>query len=148
MKKGIEIKIFTIGIVVYLIGLFLLLGSALTNFNVFNDMFNSNVIKLLKYVGIILFFFGFILFIGSLSVIYKKNYILERNKDLIVEGKADVITLVVMYFVLLVMLVICLIFDEYIGALLFGLVIVIQSVLNSVLIKYYSGGKKWKRKTK
>ena len=82
------------------------------------------------------------MFIYSLAVIYKKNYILEKNKDLVVEGKADVITLIVMYFVELLMLVICLIFNEYIGALLFGLVIIIQSVLNTVLIKYFSKGGK------
>ncbi|MBR6133318.1 MAG: hypothetical protein IKQ29_01220 [Bacilli bacterium] len=142
MKKGIEIKLFTIGIVIYLVGLFLLFGSAIGNTNIFSKVFNFRTINILKIIGGILFLVGFLMFIYSLAVIYKKNYILEKNKDLVVEGKADVITLIVMYFVELLMLVICLIFNEYIGALLFGLVIIIQSVLNTVLIKYFSKGGK------
>jgi hypothetical protein len=35
------------------------------------------------------------------------------------------------------MLVVCLLFDEVIGALLFGIAIMIQSILNTVLIKYF-----------
>ncbi len=142
MKKGVEIKLFTIGIVIYLVGLFLLFGSAIGNTNILNKFFNFRTINILKIIGGILFLVGFLMFIYSLAVIYKKNYILEKNKDLVVEGKADVITLIVMYFVELLMLVICLIFNEYIGALLFGLVIIIQSVLNTVLIKYFSKGGK------
>jgi len=142
MKKGIEIKLFSIGIVIYLVGLFLLFGSAISNLDFLNKYFSIKTINILKIVGAIMFLVGFLIFIYSLAVIYKKNYILEKNKDLVVEGKADVITLVVMYFVELLMLVICLIFDEYIGALLFGLVIIIQSVLNSVLIRYFSKGGK------
>ena len=143
MKKGIEIKLFTIGIIIYLVGLFLLFGSAISNINILSRYFSFKTINILKIVGAVLFLVGFLMFIYSLAVIYKKNYILEKNKDLVIEGKADVITLVVMYFVELLMLVICLIFDEYIGALLFGLVIIIQSILNSVLIRYFSkGGKK------
>ena len=132
MKK-IEIKLFTIGIIIYLVGLFLLFGSAIIRMNYFNIVFSSKTINILKIVGSILFVVGFILFIVSLAIIYKNNYILEKKKDLVVEGKADVITLIVMYFVELLMLVICLVFNEYIGSLLFGLVIVIQSVLNSII---------------
>lgn len=142
MKKGIEIKLFSIGIIIYLVGLFLLFGSAISNTNVLNKYFSIKTIHALKIVGAVMFLIGFCIFIYSLAIIYKKNYILEKNKDLVIEGKADVITLIVMYFIELLMLVICLIFDEFIGALLFGLVIIIQSVLNSFLIKYFSKGGK------
>ena len=142
MKKGIEIKLFSIGIIIYLVGLFLLFGSAISNTNVLNKYFSIKTIHALKIVGAVMFLIGFCIFIYSLAIIYKKNYILEKNKDLVIEGKADVITFIVMYFIELLMLVICLIFDEFIGALLFGLVIIIQSVLNSFLIKYFSKGGK------
>ena len=51
---------------------------------------------------------------------------------------ALVITIIVMTYILIFMLVICLIFDEVIGALLFGIAILIQSVLNNFLLRYYS----------
>jgi hypothetical protein len=40
------------------------------------------------------------------------------------------------------MLVVCLMFDQVIGALLFGIAILIQNVLNAILIKYFSHNKR------
>ena len=73
----------------------------------------------------------------SVININKEEKIKENVKDLIVEGRADVITIIVMTYVLIFMLVVCLIFDEVIGALLFGIAILIQSVLNNFLLRYY-----------
>ena len=73
----------------------------------------------------------------SVILLYKEDKIKENIKELIIEGRADVITIIVMTYVLIFMLVICLIFDEVIGALLFGLAILVQSVLNNFLLRYY-----------
>ena len=76
--------------------------------------------------------------------LYKNDNIQENTVNLIIEGKADVITLIVMTYVLIFMIVICLLYNELIGALLFGITIIIQSVVNTILIRYYS--KSYKRK--
>ena len=91
----------------------------------------------MKLYGLILFLIGFVIFMVSVVLLYKNNEITENVRELVIEGKADVITIVVMTYVLIFMLVICLLFDEIIGALLFGLAILIQSILNTVLIKYF-----------
>jgi hypothetical protein len=43
-----------------------------------------------------------------------------------------------MTYILIVMMVLCLIFDELIGAVLFGIAIIIQNVLNNILVRYYN----------
>lgn len=144
MKKfRIEKLLFPVGIILFLIGMFLLFGTALKEVKIFKkifDSFSADSIFMIKIVGAILFVVGFITFIIALVMLYKNNYILEKNRDLIVEGKADVITLVVMIFVELFMLVLCLFFDEIIGALLFGVTLVIQTIVNTILIKYFGKG--------
>lgn len=140
MKK-VEIKtlvIFVIGLVTYLVGLFLLFWAGLSKNNIihFIDLTN-NVITKMKIIGIIVFIIGFILFMFAVVSMYKKDKIVESNRDLIIEGKADVITIIVMTYIMIVMLVLCLLFDQIIGALLFGFVILIQSVMNNILIKYF-----------
>ena len=98
-----------------------------------------NPMKHLTPIGtLLLFVVGFVIFMISVILLYKDNKILEDSKNLIIEGKADVITIIIMTYVLIFMLVICLIFDEVIGALLFGLSILIQSIVNSILINYYN----------
>jgi hypothetical protein len=91
----------------------------------------------IKVFGAILFLIGFVIFMISVILLYKEDKIKENIKELIIEGRADVITIIVMTYVLIFMLVICLIFDEVIGALLFGLAILVQSVLNNFLLRYY-----------
>ena len=91
----------------------------------------------MKLYGLVLFLIGFVIFMVSVVLLYKNNEITENVRELVIEGKADVITIVVMTYVLIFMLVVCLLFDEVIGALLFGIAILIQSILNTVLIKYF-----------
>ncbi len=134
---------FAIGLVLYLTGIILLFSSSLkkipllqaffSNVNLTNDTLNS-----MKLVGGILFFVGFIIFIVAVILLYKNNEVQDNNRNLIIEGKADVITLIVMTYVMIFMIVVCLLCDQLIGALLFGVTIVIQTLINGILIKYYS----------
>ena len=71
-------------------------------------------------------------------MLYKKNEVQDSTRSLIIEGKADVITLIVMTYIMIFMIVVCLMSDQIIGALLFGVTIILQTIINSILIKYYS----------
>ncbi len=130
------------GLVIYLIGLFLLFGASVTKLEFLRKMFGiisltDNAVNSMKFYGLVLFLIGFVIFMVAVILLYKNNEITENVRELVIEGKADVITIVVMTYVLIFMLVVCLLFDEVIGALLFGIAIMIQSILNTVLIKYF-----------
>ena len=145
----VTILLFVIGIVMYLGGLFLLFGSGISKSSLSNIFFSnivltSSILNKMKIIGAILFLLGFILFMIAVIFLYKNDNIQENTVNLIIEGKADVITLIVMTYVLIFMIVICLLYNELIGALLFGITIIIQSVVNTILIRYYS--KSYKRK--
>lgn len=145
----VTILLFVIGIVMYLGGLFLLFGSGISKTplsNIFfsNIVLTSSILNKMKIIGAILFLLGFIIFMIAVIFLYKNDNIQENTVNLIIEGKADVITLIVMTYVLIFMIVICLLYNELIGALLFGITIIIQSVVNTILIRYYS--KSYKRK--
>lgn len=145
----VTILLFVIGIVMYLGGLFLLFGSGISKTSLSNIFFSnivltSSILNKMKIIGAILFLLGFILFMIAVIFLYKNDNIQENTVNLIIEGKADVITLIVMTYVLIFMIVICLLYNELIGALLFGITIIIQSVVNTILIRYYS--KSYKRK--
>ncbi len=125
--KTLTILFFIMGLVLYLSGLLLLFIASI--------YFNLNFLKI---IGASLFLIGFIMFMVAIIILYKDNEIKENNLNLIIEGKADVLTIIFMTYIMIFMLVLCLIFDEIIGALLFGITIIIQSALNTILIKYYS----------
>ena len=130
------------GLVIYLIGLFLLFGASVSKLEFLRKIFGTisltdNAVNSMKLYGLILFLIGFVIFMVAVILLYKNNEITENVRELVIEGKADVITIVVMTYVLIFMLVVCLLFDEVIGALLFGIAILIQSILNTVLIKYF-----------
>lgn len=135
--------LFVIGLVIYLVGLLLLFSSGISKTFVSNILFKdiilgNTTIRNMKLIGAVMFAIGFIIFMISIVLLYKNDEIQEDNKNLIIEGKADVITLIVMTYVMMFMVVICLLYNELIGALLFGVTIVIQSVLNSLLIRYFN----------
>ncbi len=142
-SNGFIILIFIVGLITYLSGLLLLLSSSFKKagfiriFNA-NAVVTSDMITKLKILGIILFLGGFLLFLIAVIFLYKDDKIQENNVNLIIEGKADVITIIVMTYVMIFMLVVCLVFNEYIGALLFGVTIVVQTIINSLLIKLYN----------
>lgn len=145
----LSVLCFVIGLVLYLVGIVLLFSSILRNVSVFkvifaNITFTTELLNKFKLVGALLFVIGFIIFMIAVVLLYKNNNVIDNSKNLIIEGKADVITLIVMTYVMIFMVVICLLYDELIGALLFGVTIIIQSVLNSLLISYYS--KMYKKK--
>ncbi len=145
----LSLLFFVLGLVTYLIGILLLFSSSLRKVPLFEALF-SNVdltkqsINSMKLLGVILFFIGFIIFMIAVILLYNKNEVKDDNRNLIIEGKADVITLIIMTYVMIFMIVICLLYDEFIGALLFGFAIIIQTVLNNILLKYFS--KEYKRK--
>ena len=153
-RKKRKISVFTIflfilGLVMYLGGLFLLFSSGISKTSLSNIFFSNiimttEILNKIKIIGSILFLLGFILFMIAVILLYKNDKIQENAVNLIIEGKADVITLIIMTYVLIFMIVICLLYNELIGALLFGITIIIQSVVNTILIKYYS--KSYKRK--
>ena len=129
--------------------LLLLLSSSIKKagfIRIFNSsvVVTSDMIVKLKILGAILFLVGFLLFLLAVIFLYKEDKIQENNVNLIIEGKADVITIIVMTYVMIFMLVVCLVFNEYIGAFLFGFAIVIQTIINSLLIRLYN--KSYKRK--
>lgn len=133
------ITFFIVGLIMYLTGLVLLTIYVVSDFNIFHFLkFTDNVISLIKILGMILFGVGFILFIIAVIRFYKINTISDSNKDLIIEGKADVITIMITTYLMLLMLVTCLIFDQILGAVLFAVLIGLQSIINTVLFKYFS----------
>lgn len=140
---------FAIGLVMYLTGIVLLFGTSLkniplleaffSNVNLTNDILNS-----MKLVGGILFFLGFVIFIIAVILLYKNNEVQDSTRSLIIEGKADVITLIVMTYIMIFMIVLCLLTEQVIGALLFGITIILQTIINTILIKYFSNDYKKK----
>ena len=141
--KGKYNTVFTtfliVGLIMYLTGLLLLVIYLVGNNDLFGVLkFTNNVLSLIKILGIILFVMGFILFIISIIKYYKDNAIGDSNKELIIEGKADVITIMVTTYIMLIMLVICLVYDQVLGAILFAVLIGLQSLINSILLKYFS----------
>lgn len=142
-KSVLTILLFVIGLVTYLVGLLLIFGSGISKMAIVQKLFSNlnlsvAVIKNMKIMGAIMFIGGFAVFMISIVFLYKNDNIQEDSKNLIIEGKADVITLIVMNYIMMFMVVICLLYNELIGALLFGVAIVIQSVLNGILINYYN----------
>ncbi|HAB66703.1 MAG TPA: hypothetical protein DCE23_04985 [Firmicutes bacterium] len=154
MKKKKRVKasivvLFVIGLILYLTGLFFILGfgirnSFLAKFFFNNQVLSSSFITRFKIAGLLLFIIGFIIFMIAIISLYKNDDIKEDRLNLIVEGKADVITIIVSTYVMIFMIVVCLLYDQLIGALLFGITIVIQSLVNWILIKYYSNDYKKK----
>jgi hypothetical protein len=140
---------FAIGLVMYLTGIVLLFCSSLKNLPLLKAFFSNvtlsnNMVNSMKLVGGLLFFVGFVIFIISVILLYKKNEVQDNTRSLIIEGKADVITLIVMTYIMIFMIVVCLITDQVIGALLFGITIILQTIINTILIKYYSNDYKKK----
>ena len=134
---------FVIGLVLYLTGIILLFSSSLKKIPLLEAFFSnidytSNVLNSMKLTGGLLFFVGFIIFIIAVILLYKNNEVKDNTRSLIIEGKADVITLIVMTYVMIFMIVLCLLCDQVIGALLFGIAIIVQTLINTILIKYYN----------
>ena len=101
--KTLTILFFIMGLVLYLSGLLLLFIASI--------YFNLNFLKI---IGAALFLIGFIMFMVAIIILYKDNEIKENNLNLIIEGKADVLTIIFMTYIMIFMLVLCLIFDEII----------------------------------
>ena len=140
---------FAIGLVLYLTGMILLFCSSLKKIPLLEAFFsnvnlNSNILNSMKLVGGLLFLIGFIIFIIAVILLYKNNEVQDSTRSLIIEGKADVITLIVMTYIMIFMIVVCLLTDQIIGALLFGITIILQTIINAILIRYYSND--YKRK--
>lgn len=140
---------FAIGLVMYLTGIILLFCSSLKKIPLLEAFFsnvnlNSNILNSMKLVGGLLFLIGFIIFIIAVILLYKNNEVQDSTRSLIIEGKADVITLIVMTYIMIFMIVVCLLTDQIIGALLFGITIILQTIINAILIRYYSND--YKRK--
>lgn len=140
----VTILFFVIGLVLYLTGILLLFSSSLKKIAFFKNFFLKADLTEMKILGAILFIIGFIIFMIAVVLLYKNNNVSDNARNLIIEGKADVITLIIMTYIMIFMIVICLVYDEIIGALLFGVTIVLQTIINSILISYYS--KLYKRK--
>jgi hypothetical protein len=131
--------LFVIGLISYLVGLFILVYASVTKKGLlFDANLTSNDFRTMKIVGLVIFAIGFTLFMISIIKLYQTEDMGENNFNLIIEGKADVITIIMMTYILIVMMVLCLIFDELIGAVLFGIAIIIQNVLNNILVRYYN----------
>ena len=145
----LTMSFFAIGLVMYLTGMILLFCSSLKKIPLLEAFFsnvnlNSNILNSMKLVGGLLFLIGFIIFIIAVILLYKNNEVQDSTRSLIIEGKADVITLIVMTYVMIFMIVVCLLTDQIIGALLFGITIILQTIINAILIRYYSND--YKRK--
>ena len=128
---------FVLGIVLYVCGLFLLLVSFFKSSKITAMFHSSTAVTVFKVISISAFAIGFFIFVLGLVYFYKSNKLFDQNKDLIIEGKADMITIVIMTYLMIFMVIICIILDELIGALLFGICIVVQSVVNMCLLLYF-----------
>ena len=135
-KNKIATFSFIIGLVLYLIGIFFLCGATLGHVHFIPISVDAEV--LFRIIVILLFAIGFILFMIGVVYFYKHEKIKENHRDLIIEGKADVITIMIMTYLMVIMLVLCLLFHQIIGALLFGVTLFIQSVLNALLLRYFN----------
>jgi hypothetical protein len=110
---------FVSGLVLYLVGIILIFSSSLKKIPLFDTLFanldiTNGVLSNMKIVGGILFFIGFVVFMVAVVLLYKNNDVHDNTRNLIIEGKADVITLIIMTYVMIFMVVICLIYDELI----------------------------------
>lgn len=148
-SNKLVITCFVIGLIIYLIGLFLLFSSSISKYSIGKYIFSNvelttTLLKQMKLIGSLLFIIGFIIFMISVIVLYKNDSIEDGDVNLIIEGKADVVTIIVMTYVMIFMLVICLVFNQSIGALLFAICLILQILLNNFFIKYYN--KSYKRK--
>ncbi len=138
-SKLLNKLLFVIGLISYLVGLFILVYASVTKKGLlFDANLTSNDFRMMKIVGLVIFAVGFTIFMISIIKLYQTEDMGENNFSLIIEGKADVITIIMMTYILIVMMVLCLIFDELIGAVLFGIAIIIQNVLNNILVRYYN----------
>jgi hypothetical protein len=138
-SKLLNKLLFVIGLISYLVGLFILVYASVTKKGLlFDANLTSNDFRMMKIVGLVIFAVGFTVFMISIIKLYQTEDMGENNFSLIIEGKADVITIIMMTYILIVMMVLCLIFDELIGAVLFGIAIIIQNVLNNILVRYYN----------
>lgn len=153
MKKKkyglLTILFFIVGLFIYLTGLMILFGTGFNKGAIVSKLFkeltlSDEIIFKMKITGTVLFVLGFIIFMIAIVLLYKNDKIQDNNYNLIIEGKADVITIIIMTYVMIFMLVVCLLFNQYVGALLFGICIIVQSVINWILIKYFN--KKYKKK--
>ena len=133
-------NLFMVGFMLDVIGLILILSSTLKNISLLSNI-NSNIISMLKIVGGILFGIGLIICIIGLVMIYKYDNVIDKRRDLVIEGKAGIITILIMNVVLLLLFVMCILMDEYFAAILFGLALLILNVLNRVLIAIFSKGR-------
>ena len=132
---------FILGTLMYLCGLFLLFVCTFKSSKIISMFGNVQYVKIFKLIGIVTFVIGFVMFVIGLINYYKSNKVFESNKDLIIEGKADMITIMVMMYLMIFMVIICIVLGEYIGSLLFVVCIIIQSILNVVLNKYFASHK-------
>ena len=138
-SKLLNKLLFVISLISYLVGLFILVYASVTKKGLlFDANLTSNDFRMMKIVGLVIFAVGFTVFMISIIKLYQTEDMGENNFSLIIEGKADVITIIMMTYILIVMMVLCLIFDELIGAVLFGIAIIIQNVLNNILVRYYN----------
>ena len=138
-SKLLNKLLFVIILISYLVGLFILVYASVTKKGLlFDANLTSNDFRMMKIVGLVIFAVGFTVFMISIIKLYQTEDMGENNFSLIIEGKADVITIIMMTYILIVMMVLCLIFDELIGAVLFGIAIIIQNVLNNILVRYYN----------
>ncbi len=153
MKKKkyglLTILFFIVGLFIYLTGLMILFGTGFNKGSIVSKLFkgltlSDEIIFKMKITGTVLFILGFIIFMIAIVLLYKNDKIQDNNYNLIIEGKADVITIIIMTYLMIFMLVVCLLFNQYIGALLFGICIIVQSIINWILIKYFN--KKYKKK--
>jgi len=128
---------FVLGILLYVCGLFLLFVSSFKSTKIMAMFHSSNAVTVFKVISISAFAIGFFIFLLGLVHFYKSNKLFDQNKDLIIEGKADMITIVVMTYLMIFMVIICIILNVLIGALLFGICIVVQSVVNMCLLLYF-----------
>ena len=144
-KNTLVITCCIVGLIVYLI----LFSSSISKYSVGKYLFSdvtltTTLLKQMKILGSLLFIVGFVVFMISVIILYKNDNIEDGDVNLIIEGKADVVTIIVMTYVMIFMLVICLVFNQSIGALLFAICLIIQICLNNFFIKYYN--KSYKRK--
>ena len=77
-QKKLTILFFAIGLILYLVGFILLFSSTLSTTNIgktiFNKLYlNSTSLQIMKIIGAVLFFIGFIVFMIAIILLYKSK---------------------------------------------------------------------------
>ena len=134
MKKEHHKKLTTLGLSLYLSGFFLIAFIYFDRLKFFKFIENP---KHLSFIAFILLIVGFVILGFELLHFYKYTTVVKQKEELIIEGKINIINIILINYLTLFMTILCLLFKQYIAIFLFVISLLIINVSNFLLKKYY-----------